>query len=170
MISRVEITRNLNEINNLYNSARGIKKPNFFAKLAILEASRWIEECIDKIVLNISNSKLTLLPNKNTYLNEIVKKTSGFEYNRYIRDRLLRTLIGLILTEKIESVLNIDPLFVQMKASSVILSQHRNDNAHVFISGTTPSLIAPSVTIQLFNEIYEGLRVLNRELKKIKFK
>jgi hypothetical protein len=56
-----------------------------------------------------------------------------------------------------------------MIASMKSLTPARNDHAHTHISGTTPAIIAPSVTKQYFIEIHDDLMYLNKELKRIKF-
>lgn len=169
MLSKREIKITLDEINDLYNNSRGTKKPQFYSMLALIEASGWVEKCIDKIVTEISSANLNT-SNNTDFINNTLKKTNGFRYDDHIRNRLLKNLIGLALIEKIESILNSNADFIQMKSSLGTLNQRRNENAHDYISGATPTIIAPSVTMRLFDEIYDGLKILRSQLKKIKFK
>ena len=170
MISKKGITKNLKELDALYQNARGHLKPQLYAKLAIIEVSGWIEECVDSIVNDLSDDNLLLPKNINQYKNDTIKKNSGFQYEFYIRNRLMKDLIGIVLIERIESILSADPKFIRMVAALQILTTIRNENAHTHISGITPNLIAPSVTSRYFQDVYDGLTILNRRLRKIKFK
>ncbi|HXS37610.1 MAG TPA: HEPN domain-containing protein [Flavipsychrobacter sp.] len=169
MISKRHITKTLKELNALYSASRGFAKPKLYSKLAIIEASGWIEECLDSIVRNLCSGNLSPT-NYRQYDTETIKKNSGFKYEQYIRNKLLKDLIGLVLIEKFETILSANRDFITMIPALDTLAKVRNDCAHTHLSGTTPSLMAPSATIRNFEEIYNGLKAMNKQLKKLKFK
>ena len=167
MLPEIDIRNNLAEIERLFNTSTGTVHPQLFAKLAIIEASTWIEIFIDDIFKELYTSKLNDPEDVKSY-KDLIQGTNGFEYKKYIRNRLMKDLYGWIKIERIETKLSGNGDYLQMKSSIKSLTDARNACAHEPILGTTPTLIAPSVTINYFNEILVGLKVLRKELKKIR--
>lgn len=167
MLSEIDIRNNLTEIEQLFNLSTGTLHSQLYAKLAIIEASTWIEIFIDDIFEDLYTSRLSNAENIRSY-KKVIKDTYGFDYEKYIRNRLMRDLYGWVKIEKIETKLSGNGDYIQMTSSIKSLTDARNSCAHKPILGTTPTLIAPSLTISYFNEILLGIKVLEKELKKIR--
>lgn len=165
MVSKTSILRNLSIISRLFNKASNPKEVLFYSKLAILELCGWIEECMDNIVKNCANRKLRNKDNLNFLEKEIIKKVHGFDYHNNFR-KMLMQVIGLIRLEIIESRVNQTKL-EHMKADLNALKEQRDPVAHTHIKGTTLRIDAPSITKQRFVNVYEGLKNIEYELKRL---
>lgn len=169
MIRKADILKNIQELDNLYNSTRNSKKARFFSKLTILESCGWIEETMDEILKKFCKGKIFNPKNEKFFESEIVKRTSGFEYETYFRRKMLFPLIGLINVERIEHKIN-SLKFTKMVVALSRLHEQRRSHAHTHITGITSRIDAPSVTKTLLIDVYEGLKEYEKELKKIKFR
>ncbi len=152
-------------MNYKYNQARSNKEALFFAKMAIIELSGWVEESMDDIILMCANRNLKKTSNKKFIRDKVVKPTYGFHYNRHFQ-KMLTTLIGLIIYERLEKSLD-SIKFQRMKSELGNLVQKRNEEAHthIKIAGT---INAPSLTLRQFDSIYEGLFDIEQKLKLLK--
>jgi hypothetical protein len=97
---------------------------------------------------------------------EIVKRTHGFEYEKHFR-RMLIQLLGIISVGKIEKRVD------QSKRESLVatlktLKDVRDPEAHTHIKGTTRRIDAPSVTLNRFSALYDGLIEFDSTIKKLK--
>jgi len=169
MIVKSNILRNLRQLDKLYNAERSPKKAQFYSKLAILELCGWTEEAMDIIIFDCC-SKFISDPLNIRYVNDnIIKKTWGFEYNTYFRDRMVMKMVGIIYLEKIESRVNLSK-FIKLKAALSKLHLERNAQAHTYLKGTTPTISAPSLTMSTFMDVYEGLKDYSKCIMRIKVK
>lgn len=174
MISKIEVVDNLNRLNGLFNSA--INNPvtypeaNFYAKLAILEASAWLEQCVEDLYEKIAQPNLSVNINIKSF-ESTIKRNHGFNYDDYFRNKLLLNLIGLINLEKMESNIASTQKFQDMKGALNSLTLLRGNLAHNHLTGvTTLSVQTVGQTITLFNQAILGLVEIEKYLKKIKFK
>ncbi len=133
MISKTDVQYNLKRLEILFNKSiltpRGYRNANFYGKLAILEASAWLEQSIEDIFSQLSTSKLLVAGNLGFYQNK-VHDNHGFNYEKYLRNRLSINLIGLVLTEKMETALGGSIRFQKMKAALISLTTLRGSLAH----------------------------------------
>ena len=165
MIAKSSILQNIKNLDALYSKATSQKKSLFYAKLAILELSGWIEESMDDIVLRFATKHLKEIPNQDFVRKEVVGRTNSFTYERHFRPRLVK-LVGIVRIERLES--KIDQVkFQQLKQSLTALKYARDTEAHTHLKGTTRRLDAPSVTKQHFFSVYEGLLELEGGLKRL---
>lgn len=174
MISKREVSYNLRRLEKHFDEAirrpSGHRDANFYGKLAVLEASAWLEQCIEDIFRKLSESYLTVPQHTNLY-NEKIKNNHGFNYEKYFKNTLSLNLIGLVLTERMEMNLAIDPKFSKMKAALSSLTILRGNLAHShLIGGAMLRVQSVTDTIRLFNDASEGLGTVEKYLKKIKFK
>jgi hypothetical protein len=58
--------------------------------------------------------------------------------------------------------------FQLMQSALETLKHCRDTQAHTYIKGTTPRLDSPSVTMQRFSEVYDGLKNLEQTLRRHK--
>ena len=165
MIGKTSILDNLKRLETLYNeSARSPKKSLFYSKLAILELCGWIEESMDDIVRKCANKKLKL-DNNQERISEIIEHTYGFSYKNHFR-KMLTELIGLINVERLEK--RVDKIKFQNMCSTLgLLRDFRDTEAHTHLKGTIKILDAPSVTINKFSKVYEGLKEFEEKLKRL---
>ena len=166
MIGKTSILQNLKSLERLYNKSTGSKKAMFYSKLSILELRGWIEESMDDIVLRCANRNLKVRKNRDFVKDPIIERVYGFEYHKHFRAMLIR-VVGLITLEKVEKRVD-QTKFHLMKTSLGHLKDPRNLQAHTHLKGTTRRLDAPSVTISKFNEVYEGLKNFETELRHFK--
>lgn len=165
MVSKTSILRNLSKISTLFNKTSNPKEALFYSKLAILELCGWIEESMDDIVKNCANRKLRNNDNLIFLKKEIIKKVHGFDYHNNFR-KMLMQVIGLIRLEIIERKVDQTKL-EHMKAALNALKAQRDTVAHTYIKGITLRIDAPSITKQRFVDVYEGLKNIEHELKRL---
>ena len=166
LISKTHIQETITQIDKLYQKNIGNRKGLYFAKLAILEDCGWIEESMDKIVTSYADRHLTDVQNANYTRDEIVKRTTSFEYDKHFRPMLMR-ILGIILLEKLEMSFDIAK-FNRMKGSLSFLKARRDQQAHTHIKGTPTLIDAPSVTKKHFQNVYDGLKHIEFLIRKVK--
>ncbi len=167
MIKKNDISQNLKELNVLYNNASTNKKKRFYSKLAVLELCGWLEDSMDKIVLDYCNKKICNTDNVDDF-NIKVKNTYGFNYKDNFRP-LIISLIGFKGIEKLETHIG-QPNIDKLKSLLGTWKKHRNNLAHSYtnIKGTTPNIsVTPSIAIDGFNNIYPILNNIEKQIKKI---
>ena len=165
MVSKTSILRNLSIISKLFNKTSDLKEALFYSKLGILELCGWIEESMDDIVKHCANRKLGNNDNLRFLEKEIIQKVHGFDYHSNFR-KMLMQVIGLISLEKIESRVDQTKLD-HMKAALNALKTQRDPVAHTHIKGITLRVDAPSIIKQRFVDVYEGLKNIEHELKRL---
>ena len=164
MIALSYITNSLNELDKLYNEASSKKKAIYYSKLATLELCGWVEDTIDDIVLRHANRKVKETSNRKYIKKEIVKRTSGFQYEFHIRPMLI-SVIGLIALEGIERKFEKTAKITTLKNSLSNLRESRNKAAHTHLKGAMYSYDAPSVIRGEFQKIKTVLLELDTELR-----
>ena len=165
MVAKKTILQNLKSLNKLYNSARFPKENLFYAKLAVLELSGWVEESMDSIVFGCIKKKLKESKNIED-VKDMVSKNYGFSYENNFR-KILINVIGIINVEKLER--NVDSVKLQeLKSTIGIIKKSRDIEAHTHIS-KIKTIDAPSVTMNNLQKIYSGLKEIKNTLKTIGF-
>lgn len=162
MIAKSYIESNLRRMNYKFNQSRSNKESLFFAKMAIIELCGWIEESMDDIVLRCATRNLKESKNRKFIEEKVVRPTYGFHYTKHFQ-KMMTTLIGLIMYEKLEKSLD-QIKFQKMKSELGNLTQRRNEEAHTHIK-ITRRINAPSVTLRQFKAIYESLVDIEHKLK-----
>jgi len=160
MITKENIEYNLAQINRLYNKSRAPRHALYFPKLATLELCGWIEESMDDIVQWCSDNYLFDPNNIDFVKSQVIKRTYGFDYNSDFRNMLMR-VIGIINLEQLENNLD-NNKFLAMKSSLDTLKGCRDSEAHTYTKGVTMTVLAPSVAIQLFRNVYLGLKEVEK--------
>lgn len=167
MISRGSILVNLKILDRKYRNATTLKESLFYSKLAVLELCGWIEESMDDVVLRCARRNLKNQVNFKYVRNDIVKRTSGFDYEYHFR-RMLIQLLGIINVERIEK--NVDQRKrLELTATLGVLKTVRDAEAHTHIKGVTRQINAPSVTLGQFTSLYDGLVEFEAILRHEKF-
>lgn len=165
MVGKTSIIQNLTRIEKLYNKSTSPKTALFYSKLAILELCGWIEESMDDIVLRYANRTLKNHQNKTYVEKQIVKRIYGFDYQRDFRFMLMQ-VVGLNTLEIIEK--RVDQTKIQLMESSLkTLKSSRDNEAHTYLKGVTRRLDAPSLIKSKFNKVYDGLKCIENELKRL---
>jgi hypothetical protein len=163
IITKTSIQQNLRTLDSLYRSAIDPKKCLFYSKLAILELCGWTEETMDKIVRSCAKRTLKNSTNIKNVEDSVIRRTHGFEYNDHFR-RMLIQVIGLHGVEVVEH--HVDTARLQtLKSTLGALKSRRDTEAHTHLIATTRTLDAPSVTLQNFNLVYEGLNEIMQKLR-----
>jgi hypothetical protein len=167
MIARSYIESNLKQLDKLYNDAVTPKSKLYYSKLAMLELCGWIEESMDDIVQKCANRLLQVQAKKNYIADQIIGQTYGFEYKKHFM-KMLSFVVGLINIEKLEAKL--DPLKNARLVSALgTLKVARNREAHTHLKGVTRQVDSPSITINLFNHVFNGLKDIELNLKELSF-
>ena len=76
-------------------------------------------------------------------------------------------LVGMINIERLEQILDLHK-FTKMTSSLSALKQRRDELAHTYIKGTTPTIDAPSLTKDRFLNVYEGLKDIESYISKMR--
>ena len=167
MVNKTAITRNLRELHSRYNRRhRNSRDPLYYSKLYLIELCGWIEETMDSIVRDCSLSRLSATNNRKHVEGVIVGRTYGFDYDTHFRNMLMRVL-GLIKVEELESKLD-QTKFGNMKLSLKALYTQRNRAAHTYVEGATIIVDAPSAVRGHFQNVYEGLKDIERCIRRLR--
>lgn len=163
MIAKSYILKDLKSIDSLYKKARTPKQSLFYSKLAIIELCGWIEMTMDEIILTCAKRHVKVASNFNWIENELVGKVYGFDYKSHFRKMLLG-VIGMSCVELLEVKID-QARFIRMKSELGALKGIRDPAAHTHLKGTAIGLDAPSVTLNRFSRIYEGLFDIDKHLR-----
>lgn len=151
----------------MYRKAATQKHSLFYSKLAVLELCGWIEESMDDVILRCASRHLAEDSNRKKIREDVVKRTYGFEYENHFRKMLIQ-LVGLIEVERIES--SVDQVKKdQLKATLGALKASRDGEAHTHLKGVTRTINAPSVTLNQFELVADGLLEYDRVIRSMKF-
>ena len=108
------------------------------------------------------------IPTNLAYFEEhIIDKTYGFDYKKDFRKMLVH-VVGISGFELVETKTNQAKL-QKLKSELGNLKKPRNTGAHTYLKSVAVSIDAPSVTIQRFKGVYEGLKDIERVLKQRKY-
>jgi hypothetical protein len=165
MIARCYIENNLTQLNNLYLKSYTTKKRNYYSKLAMLELCGWIEESMDEIIQRCANRLLKDQHYKNLVKKEIIDPNYGFDYERNFK-KMLISLIGIVNLERLERILDPIKLLI-LKSSLGTLKKARNKEAHTHLKGVTRNIESPSITLDLFYKVLDGLKDFEVKLKNL---
>jgi len=169
MKSKVEIEKLLNELDGFYNQPHcSNEHAQLYSKIALLELCGWLEVTLDEIVkdyaLDTTIPKLTK-PKNVEYLEEnIIRKTSGFKYDRNFRPMLIHT-IGIIGVEKLEEKCDVD--LQKLKSVLGTIERERDVAAHTSIAGVASTYDSPSVIKNKLDQLYLILEKIEKELNEI---
>lgn len=167
MIAKSYINSTLNSLKSKFGRTSNQKDALLYSKLAIIELCGWIEISMDDLVLRCGRKKIKTSSNLKYFEEQIVEKTYGFEYKKDFK-KMLVYVVGISGFELIES--KADPVKLQkLKSQLGNLKKPRNTGAHTYLKSIAISIDAPSLTIQRFKEIYEGLKDIERVLKQANF-
>jgi hypothetical protein len=163
MISNLSILKNLVRIDRLYQKPGPQIEALMHAKLGVLELCGWVEETMDKIVIDASQRSLASQSHRDYIENSVVKTTYGFQYEAHFR-RMLIGVIGLKGVQDMESKVD-RALFDPMCGALTTMKPNRNSYSHTYLKGATIAIDAPSVSIQHCLVIYAGLKNIDNVLR-----
>lgn len=164
MLKKAPIQQSLGRMEQLYQKHLRDYRAKYFAKLAIIEASGWIEESMDDIIRQCATKHLND-PKNTAFVDKLIKNTHSFNYGNF--RHMLIQLLGIVNVEKLEHAYNQNK-FTHMTSSLSILKQRRDDLAHTYIKGTTQTIDAPSVTRNHFRSTCDGLKNIELCIRKLK--
>jgi len=154
MINYIDIEKNILIIEGKYvDPSTSTHEQILYSKLAVLEFCGWIEESLDQILKDYLLSRV-VTQNQTYVIKNIIRKNSGFEYERYTR-RMFCSVLGIKNLEIVETTLN--GYGGQISALESLLLSYtriRNDAAHNSTPvGTALSFNAPSIVLSHFRSI-----------------
>lgn len=155
MLVKKDILGTLEGLDIRYNNALHTPTPQdsiYFSKLAILEYCGWIEESFDKIVRRSVKGKLKTQVYKDM-LASVIDNTHGFQYKKHFRP-MLYSAVGLKNMEIVEKNLKDSGKFELLISELEAVKIHRDNAAHTWINGATPTYPAPSNIKARFEIIY----------------
>lgn len=155
------VRSHLEELDKYYNDSQSSPElVAMVAKLAVLELSGWVEECLHKI----ARSSVTVEGTDERALelvNETIRKCHGVNYERHVQ-QMFSVAFGASQLANIESKLKESAKFEQFKAELGNVQVSRNNLAHTYTRGT-PMVDAPRTTLQRFDRLnsmlYESKRI-----------
>ena len=167
MVNKAAIARNLRELNSRYDrKSRNPRAHLYYAKLSLMELCGWIEVTMDQIVRDCAKRHLSDAANLNYVENTVIRGTHNFDYNADLRPMLMR-VVGLVKVEELELMLE-PAKFQNMRSSLGALRQQRNREAHTYTAGITQTLLAPSAIDRHFRYVYDGLKDVERCVRRLK--
>jgi hypothetical protein len=149
------VESSLRELNIWYGEPTSIvDRPKFISKLAVLELCGWIEEELDRILLNLENP---ILNDDRWVRTEIIGKNYGFHYEKHFRGMLCK-LVGESVVRRTESQMDQKHPgeLQQLKSNLGSLWVKRCSFAHADMTTNVRSQItfdAPSWAINQFTTI-----------------
>ncbi|MBW9063833.1 hypothetical protein JNB71_10920 [Rhizobium herbae] len=166
MVVKKHIEENLTHLDQAYRREPDVKKATYFSKLAILELCGWIELSMDGIILGHCARKVRL-PANTRLIEDHVKRTYGFDYERHFR-KMLINLVGVVACENVEASVNAAAK-ARLEAQLRTLKTVRDGLAHTYLQGPAPivALDAPSATKARLGDIYYGLKEFQRALRQL---
>ena len=166
MVNKSTIARNLRELDSRYRKkSRNPRDPLYYSKLSLIELCGWIEITMDSIIEECANKHIKVSCNLDYVRQTIIGTTYGFNYESHFRSMLIR-VVGLAKVEQLELML--DPSkFHLLKSSLGTLYQERNRAAHTHISSATQTLSAPSMILVHFQRVYDGLKDIERCVRRL---
>lgn len=167
MIPVTYIKRNAKTLTTRFNRSHKPLMTFLYAKLVIIEVGGWIEISMDDLVER-AGKKLKVNKNIAMLGDNIIGKNYGFDYERNFRQMLMK-VIGIVMLEKLESKLDVAKQ-TKMKASLELLKRARNSVAHTYVKNPAigATITAPSVAMAYFFDIYNGLKDIETQMKKLK--
>lgn len=150
-------------LNSRYNNALSQKDKLFYSKLAMLELCGWIEESMDDIIQRCADRFSRDQIFRNRVDKDIIKPNYGFEYKRNFI-KMLTTLIGYINVVKLEKKLDFSKK-EQLTSALSSLKKIRNREAHTHLKGMTRHVDSPSMALNYFERVYNGLKDIEKKLK-----
>jgi hypothetical protein len=167
MIQKRPLLHQLKKLDKLYNDAllgNDNELPKYYSRLAVLELGSWVEECMDDIVKCYPKRKKIQEVSSRQYIDDIVIKNHGFNYNDNFR-KMLKRISGIVLLERVERKMN-STSKQGLESALTKIYPERNDHAHKPIH-LAPNFTSPSVCISLFDDIYKGLKEYEKQFKNI---
>lgn len=167
MIPVTYIERNTKSLTTCFNNSTRPLMTLLYAKLVIIEVGGWVEMSMDDLVERAGKS-LKMSTNILHLEREIIRSNYGFDYERNFRPMLTKA-IGLVSLEKLEGRLDTAKQ-TKMKAALTLLKQARNTVAHTYVKNPAGGAIiaGPSVAMSYFRDIYDGLKNIEANMKKLK--
>lgn len=170
--SSKSIEKNLKLLKKQYDRAMSSTRINasleaaLYSKFALLEFCGWLEETIDKILLDYIERTIASTTIKKTIQEEIINRVYGFKYREEFHP-LFEKIIGAnnfqYIIRRLSSKSGRDELLKNMLAE---LTKARNRAAHThWIEGITPRFDAPSKTIENLKKIMPILHSIERMVK-----
>ena len=166
MIVRKHIENNLKQLNKLYLETTDYKKKLYYSKLAMLELCGWIEESMDNIIQMCANRLLKLPATKTHVQKQVIDRNYGFEYKKHFI-KMLSSVIGFMNIERLEKKLDTSKNARLLSALGT-LKTIRHAQAHTHLKGVTRHVDSPSITLNLFSQVFDGLKDIEVKLKIIK--
>lgn len=161
MIPNIYVERQIKKLEQLYNQASlgtDPDLPKLYSKLAVMELCSWTEECMDSIILGMIKRRRLKEKQNLDIVALYIKKTFGFDFDYHFRQMLYKTM-GIVDLERLEK--KMDSIKIQkLKGALSQLKPERDSHAHETIR-TAKTFTAPSVCLQLFYDIKDGLNEYN---------
>lgn len=156
MVQNLTILKNLKRIERLYATCGFPIEALLYSKLGVIELCGWVEESMDRIVIDMARRGLSSQVHRDHIEKDIVRKTYGFEYEKHFR-KMLMAVIGLKGVQDMEAY--VDPaLFGPMCGALTTLKPNRDTYSHTYLKGATAFIDAPSISIQRCRTIRAGLQ------------
>lgn len=150
MISSAEIIPRLQNIETQFQSETDPIKALLLAKLAVLEAGGWTEECLDSVV---EDYLLVKNPVSKDKITEKLKRVYGFSYSAEFKGIWI-TIIGHLCFDKIEASIPVECQHLESALNGLKIL--RDVSAHTYMKYTT-TLDSPRNVITKVQQIETGL-------------
>lgn len=165
MTKRESIEARLKNLERLYLEAYSRRESSeehlYFAKLAVIELSGWIENFTDEFVLEAVEEALGESKSSKDFREQAVNAVYGVHYRRHFR-RILQAAFGEIIVQNIESAMGEEYSMLEHELNS--LSTLRNSLAHSHITGTIQYIETPTQTLKRFRSISKCLKTLKNQV------
>ena len=163
MLDSSEIYHTLDSLIDEYdNSSITPKEKYLSAKLSIIEVCGWIEECMDRLVLDAPVLD-DIRDDNRKIVKDQVKHIHGFSYENHFK-HLLICLIGCVGVNSLEDQID-SYRFHQMISDLNSLRAIRNELAHTSYAPNRSSLDAPATVRTRFDGVRKGLEDIEAALQ-----
>lgn len=168
MLSTAELLQNINVYQAYYNAALSIRELLLPSKAALLDVCGWIEEAMDKVVIDCAGRCNLSTDRLQSVQRDYVRRTHGFDYERHF-EKMLTAVVGFKILEQAEAQIGPTTMTPFTAAISSLLPL-RNHYAHTHLDTAQPypqnitSIPAPSALVPFVNQVDSALIALENAL------
>ena len=160
MLDGRELRSNLEQLCTYYSD--NLQSPELslmIAKIAVLELSGWIEECIHNLARS-SVSAASTDAQAQSLIDSIIKSKHGIRYDRHVQP-ILSVALGAVRLTAIERKLSENTKLDELKSELTTLHTYRNSLAHTY-TRITSRIDAPEITLDRFDRLLTLLREFSK--------
>lgn len=168
MLSTAELLQNIDVYQRYYITAQNVRQLLLPSKAALLDVCGWLEEAMDKVVIDCANRCNLSTRRLQSVQRDYVRRTHGFEYDRHF-EKMLTAVVGFKVLEQAETQIGPTTLAPFTAAiSSLVPLRHHYAHTHLNTAQPFPqnvtSIPAPNALVPFVTQAETALLALENAL------